>query len=139
MKTLVFLCILIPIVSFSQDFNKHLWKDRLILILADSYQHPKLVKQRKELINKQQDLKERKLLIYQITPTSYQKGTKNNSITKNTTFYKKYNPSNENFKIILVGLDGSIKLVSNNVEVSSRVFDTVDQMPIRRQEIEVKN
>ncbi|WP_108802595.1 DUF4174 domain-containing protein [Aquimarina sp. Aq107] len=139
MKNLVFLLLLLPIVSFSQDLNKHRWEDRLILIIADSYKNPKLVKQLKEFKNKSKNLQDRKLIVYQITPTSYQTGIDKNTSTKSSASYKKYNASNEDFKIILLGLDGGTKLKSNKVLSSVQIFDQIDQMPMRRQELRIKN
>ncbi|AXT55771.1 DUF4174 domain-containing protein [Aquimarina sp. AD1] len=139
MKNIVFLLLLLPILSFSQDLDKHRWEDRLILVLADSYKNPKLVKQLKEFKNKSKSLEERKLIVYQITPTSYQTGIDKNTSTKSNAVYKEYNPSNEDFKIILIGLDGGIKLKSNKVLLSTQIFDQIDQMPMRRQELRIKN
>ncbi|WP_405206015.1 DUF4174 domain-containing protein [Aquimarina sp. LLG6339-5] len=139
MKIVVFLLTLLPILSFSQDLDKHRWEDRLILVLADSYKNPKLVKQLEEFKNKSKSLEDRKLLVYQITPTSYQTGIHKNTLTKSSAFYKKYNASNEDFKIILIGLDGGMKLKSNKVLLSTQIFDQIDQMPMRRQELRIKN
>ncbi|WP_170837157.1 DUF4174 domain-containing protein [Aquimarina amphilecti] len=130
---------MLPIVSFSQDLDKHRWEDRLILVLADSYKNPKLVKQLKQFKNKSKSLEDRKLIVYQITPNSYQTGIDKNTSTKSNAVYKVYNPSNEDFKIILIGLDGSIKLKSNKVLLSTQIFDQIDQMPMRRQELRIKN
>ncbi|MBQ4805408.1 DUF4174 domain-containing protein [Aquimarina sp. MMG015] len=139
MKTFVFLLTLLPILSFSQDLDKHRWEDRLILVLSDSYKNPKLVKQLKEFKNKSKNLQDRKLIVYQITPNSYQTGIDKNTSTKSNAVYKGYNPSNEDFKIILIGLDGGIKLKSNKVLLSTQIFDQIDQMPMRRQELRIKN
>ncbi|WP_299189849.1 DUF4174 domain-containing protein [uncultured Aquimarina sp.] len=139
MKNWLFFLMILPIVSFSQDLNKHQWEDRLILIIADSYKNPKLVKQLKEFKNKSKYLQDRKLIVYQITPTSYQTGIDKNTSTKSNAVYKEYNPSNEDFKIILLGLDGGTKLKSNKVLSSAQIFDQIDQMPMRRQELRIKN
>jgi len=139
MKKLLFFVLLLPTISFSQDLDKHLWKDRLILVLADSYENPKFTKQLREFNTNTDDLQERKLIVYQITPTSYQKGIKKSNTIKNNTLYTRYNSSNEDFKIILIGLDGGIKLESNKVISSSQIFDQIDQMPMRKQELRTKN
>ncbi|WP_298548920.1 DUF4174 domain-containing protein [uncultured Aquimarina sp.] len=139
MKKLVFFVLLLPIISFSQDLDKHLWKNRLILVLADSYENSKFTKQLREFNTNTDDLQDRKLIVYQITPTSYQKGIKKSDAIKNNTLFKRYNSSNEDFKIILIGLDGGIKLESNKLVSASLIFEQIDQMPIRKQELRIKN
>lgn len=139
MKPLLFFLMILPIVSFSQDLEEHRWKDRLILILADSYKNSGLTKQLREFSTKTDALQERKLILYRILPASYQKGIKKSDAIKNNTLFKRYNSLNEDFKIILIGLDGGIKLESNKVISSSQIFDQIDQMPMRRHELRTKN
>ncbi|MHA7060080.1 DUF4174 domain-containing protein [Aquimarina sp. M1] len=139
MKIAVFLLTIIPMLALSQSLNKHLWKDRLLLVVADSYENPKLVEQHKEFENKPMAVADRKLIMYQITPSSYQKGIKKSTPIENSDFYKKFNPSNRDFMVILIGLDGGIKLTSNNVLSSSQIFGNIDQMPMRRQGLRNKN
>ncbi len=139
MKSLLFIILLLPMTSFSQDLDKHLWKDRLLLVIGDSYQNPNLINQLQELNNNKQDLKERKLIVYQIIRTSFQQGIQKNTSTKKSAVYKRYNPFNEDFKIILIGLDGNIKLKSNKVLSPSQIFDKIDKMPMRKLELRTKN
>lgn len=130
---------LLPVMSFSQDLHKRLWKNRVLLVLADSYQNPLLIQQLNEFKSKKKDADERKLIIYQITPTSYRIGFERNKIIKDNNLYNHYNPSNEDFKVILIGLDGGIKLEENNFLKSSPIFNEIDQMPMRKQELRTKN
>ncbi|WP_378176020.1 DUF4174 domain-containing protein [Aquimarina sp. SS2-1] len=131
--------LILPILSFSQNIDKHQWKDRLLLVIADSDQNAKLIQQLQEFEKNKEQLKERKLIIYQITPTSYREGLGKNEITKSNNLYKKYNSSKKNFKIILIGLDGGIKMESFDFVSSNKVYDKIDQMPMRKQELKTKN
>lgn len=139
MKRFLSFLLLLPLLTYAQDLTEHRWQDRLIIISADSYQHPKLIQQLKEFQNKTTELADRKLIIYQITPTSYIKGIENNQPTKNSTLYKKYNSTNKTFKVILIGLDGGLKLQSHKVVPAAQIFDQIDQMPMRQQELKLKN
>ncbi len=139
MKTLVSLLLILPLLTFAQDLDKHLWKERLILVIGDSYQNPKLIKQLQEFENSKEQLGKRKLLIYKITPTTFLKELRKNKISKNNNLYKKYNSSKEDFKTILIGLDGEIKMESNEFITAKKIFDRIDQMPMRRQELKTKN
>ena len=53
--------------------------------------------------------------------------------------YKKYNTTKNPFKIILIGLDGTIKLEENQVIAPSNIFNKIDQMPMRKQELKDEN
>ncbi|WP_299902694.1 DUF4174 domain-containing protein [uncultured Aquimarina sp.] len=139
MKNVLSFLLLLPLITYAQDLTEHRWQDRLIIISADSYQHPKLLEQVKELQNRTEELADRKLIIYQITPTSYIKGIENNQPTKDNTLYKKYNTTNKTLKVILIGLDGGRKLQSSKVVSAAQIFDQIDQMPMRQQELKLKN
>ncbi|WP_299610445.1 DUF4174 domain-containing protein [uncultured Aquimarina sp.] len=139
MKSFLSFLLLLPLLTYAQDLTEHRWQDRLIIISANSYQHPKLLEQVKEFQNKTEELADRKLIIYQITPSSYIKGIEKNQPTKDNTLYKKYDTTNKNFKVILIGLDGGRKLQSSKVVSATQIFDQIDQMPMRRQEIKLKN
>ncbi|GAA0733656.1 hypothetical protein GCM10009430_48010 [Aquimarina litoralis] len=139
MKSVILFLLFIPRLSYTQDLTEHRWQDRLIIISADSYQHPKLLEQVNEFQNKTKELADRKLIIYQITPTSYIKGIENNQPTRDNTLYKKYNSSQESFKFMLIGLDGGRRLQSNKVISAAQIFDQIDQMPMRRQELRNQN
>ncbi|MFD2564846.1 DUF4174 domain-containing protein [Aquimarina rubra] len=139
MKTLLFLLTILPFLSFSQNINKHQWKDRLLLVISDSYQNSKFIKQLQEFEKHKELLKERKLIIYQITPSSYREGLGKNESTKSNSFYKKHNSSKKDFKIILIGLDGGIKMESFDFVSANKIFNQIDQMPMRIQELKTKN
>lgn len=55
---------------------------------------------------------------------------------KKTTLYKKYGiAASEPFTIILVGKDGGEKYRSNKLTSAQQLFDLVDAMPMRKEEM----
>lgn len=122
----------------SQSLEKHLWKDRVLLIIADSYDYLLVQQQLQELSSNRRSLEERKLVIYQVTPTSYRFGITDDETNKNQILYKNYNPSKDPFIILLLGLDGGVKMSSNKLLSSKQIFKHIDQMPMRIQELRSK-
>lgn len=124
--------------SHAQDLEQHRWKDRVILITANSEANQKLQQQLNALTQKDTALTDRKLVIYTVTPNTYTLQFPNQRSVSNDQYCANV-PANTAFKIILVGLDGQIKLTSSTVVSSSTLFDTIDQMPMRKQELTKKS
>ena len=130
MKYLVFTLLFSSIV-WSQDFDTHKWKNRIILITADENHHKFSETQLNLFINEKEKLIERKIVIYQC-------------ITNKCIYYNwKQSPQSvemdiliDGFKTVLIGLDGGVKYKTFEVENTSIFFDLIDSMPMRLQELE---
>jgi hypothetical protein len=116
-----------------QDFSKHKWENRLIIIIAQDINNSIYQKQIKEFIAHEEGLVERKVLVYQILPKKYKIGL-NPGINweENSHHQAKDIP----FEIRLIGLDGSVKLSQKELLTSDKLFSLIDRMPVRRIEIE---
>lgn len=125
-------------VIFSQNLKSHQWKDRVLLIIADSHDNIKLGDQIQELSKSKSGLLERKLVVYQVSPSSCIMGMDKDKIIS-STLYKKYNADKKSFKVILIGLDGGVKKEMTSVTKAKDIFTKIDQMPMRRQELRSKN
>jgi len=127
---------LFQISVMAQSLEKHLWQDRIILLFAHDFQSSDLQKQL-NLFEKELDgLKERKLVVYQITPSGIKKDGNNlfeNNLKLQLT--KTYQSKNNTFTFILIGLDGGKKMRSTKVVSSKDLFGKIDQMPMRKWEI----
>ncbi|MDP5094209.1 MAG: DUF4174 domain-containing protein, partial [Polaribacter sp.] len=53
--------------------------------------------------------------------------------------FLKYNPKNTPFKVMLIGLDGGIKLAQSTVLSKEKLFAIIDGMPMRKREIRNNN
>ena len=87
------------------------------------------------LQNNENGLIERKLIIYQIEQHRYKIGLMDNEWQNSTKLYKKYKEKNTPFEIVLIGLDGGIKLRQSNLLTCEALFSIIDVMPMRREEI----
>lgn len=118
----------------AQDISKHHWKDRLLLIITEDENNEKFQKQLTEIQKHVSGLKDRKLVIYQILPKKSSTGFQE-TWKSSTELYKKYRSRDGDFRVILIGLDGGEKLVQTEVLSVQKLFNTIDNMPMRQSEI----
>lgn len=133
LRIVMVLTLLLGMHCHAQHLEKHRWKDRVVLITAASESDAQLQQQLAKLIKDKSALTDRKLVIYTVTPNTYSLQFPNQHSVSNDQYCANV-PANTAFKIILIGLDGQIKLTSSTVVSSATLFDTIDQMPMRRQE-----
>lgn len=134
MKSLLVL-LFIPLMSYTQHLDKHQWKHRLLLVISDSYENIALQKQLTLFKDTEKELAERKLAVYQITPSDYKESIQNSKPLKVSSLYQKYNPEQKDFKLILIGLDGGVKATYFSPTPPAKIYGIIDQMPMRQQEL----
>ncbi|MCG2590558.1 DUF4174 domain-containing protein [Rhodohalobacter sulfatireducens] len=139
MKTLLLLFITIFAITMnahSQDLSSHQWEDRLILILTDDTSSNIYQKQIEELHSDQEGLEDRKLVIYTILPNQIKRNDiENSGWIQSGNLYSKYKKSEGSFEILLIGLDGGVKLRQSKFLSNEDLFGRIDQMPMRRNEL----
>jgi len=136
---LILLCITMSMALNGQNLNKHQWKNRVILIITNDLESETYASQTQGFNTNNQEFKERKLIIYKVLPNKYKVDTpKKNSWVLDPKLYTKYNSNARDFKIILIGLDGGIKLEQHKVLTTKELFSTIDSMPMRSSELRNK-
>lgn len=124
----------------SQDLSSHQWGDRLILILIDDTSNTVYKNQIDELHSDQQGLEDRKLVIYTVLPDRFKRDDRpNRGWIKSDELYSEYNQNEESFEILLIGLDGGVKLRQTEFLSNKKLFGRIDQMPMRQRELQGKN
>jgi hypothetical protein len=142
MRSLLFLLAIILFSTedtFAQDLSKYEWKNRLLLILVQDEKQADYTEQLKLLGADSMGLQERKLLIISVTPEQYKTGLDGKSWKKAPSLYIDFKGAKGNFEVILIGLDGGVKLRKETVLTLEELYSTIDVMPMRRYEIEKKN
>lgn len=123
----------------AQDLSSHQWKDRLLVILTNG-QSSDLYLDQMNILNKDIDgLEERKLIIYSVLPERYKKGIHSEKWIKSTKLFDRFKQNGKDFEVILIGLDGGIKLRQSEKISTEKLFGTIDSMPMRRNEIRNKS
>lgn len=131
------------IINFvnAQELKVHQWENRILLIISSIEDSKEFLTQMTEFNGLTKDLEERKLLTYQILPLKYRTVNypEQNEWIPSSLLFTKYAGKGDNFKIILIGLDGGIKLERTDVLKATELFGTIDSMPMRKAEMINKN
>lgn len=127
----------------SQDLKNHLWKNRVLIIKTSNPKSSAYQKQVAEFQEAYKDLKERKLVVYHIIDNRYQlfnyekqKATQKGIISKTT---RRLLNENDEFEVILIGLDGGTKLRQNEFLSKEELNRIIDSMPMRINELRREN
>ena len=123
---------------YSQYLTNHKWENRLVLVLVDDTNNNNYQKQIKKFKDHSERMQERKLLVYHITPETFKLGLKVEKWQKSKTDYALYKERDGQPEIILIGLDGGIKLRATEFLSTRKLFATNDAMPMRMQEMRKK-
>ncbi len=120
----------------AQSLTQHEWENRVVLLFVADFQDEELKQQLSFFQKDKKGLEDRKLVVYQISPTAVKKDgvfLKNNSNIKN--WFKEFGIENQEFTFILIGLDGGEKMRNSRPISVKNLFSKIDRMPMRRAEI----
>jgi len=127
----------------AQNLEKHTWKNRILVVKTSDSASELYQEQIKEFRNATDELKERKFVLYKITGDHFESiDFVNNELIDSGKIPGK--PigmtlnDKDNFEVILIGLDGGIKLEQTEVLKKEALFNIVDAMPMRRNELSKK-
>lgn len=123
----------------SQDLKTHQWNDRIILVFSNDGESV-LFKQQIDLLkDASKGCADRKLVMYQVTRSevhvNYFNGTESRKWNTTTDLYKDFMKPNDSFKVILIGLDGTIKEKRQQPFTSKELFEIIDGMSMRQREM----
>ena len=126
--------------TYGQNLDNHKWKSRILIVKTLSSNSKKHNNQLKEFKNSDKDFKERKLVLYIINQdkfslTNYTDSTLNYSGKVTKSLAENILTESEDFEIILIGLDGRIKLKQNEILLKEDLFSLIDSMPMRKNEM----
>lgn len=136
LKIFLFTLGFLSIESYSQNLENHKWNNRVLIVKTKNIKSEIYLNQLKEFQNSKDQLKERKLIIYKINNDEF---SSINYITDKTIYgkvskkiSKKILNENQNFELVLIGLDGNIKLKRNEILTKEALFSIIDAMPMRK-------
>lgn len=124
--------------SFSQEFKKHQWKNRLVVVVTNDVKSKEYIDQINIFKKELSALEDRKIIVYTILPKKHTSGLLNKEWISSTKVYNRLNKKKESFKFFLIGLDGGIKLNQSSVLTKDKLFTLIDGMLMRRQELKNK-
>lgn len=129
--------------SFGQNLKKHKWNNRILIVKTLNQESKKYQDQIKEFNNSYKELTARKFIIYKITGKNFiMKDYTNDTLNISGVITKKLTDKvlneKEDFEVILIGLDGRVKLRQTEIVLKEDLNKIVDAMPMRRSELRKK-
>ncbi len=121
-----------------QDLEKHQWNSRLVLIQTSELESDNYQRQMSVLREEEAGLIERKLLVYTFWKDKYRVGLGDTEWKTADKGFSEWTNPDSGFEILLIGLDGGVKLRQDEVIDTESLFARIDAMPMRRQELNNK-
>lgn len=117
------------------DLKSYQWKNRLLLVFAPAENSPAYQKQMQLFQAQQAALSERDLLLVEIftegTSRASGKALDEADVAKVRSRFQ----SPQDFRVILVGKDGTVKRTDSKPIEAKVIFNEIDAMPMRQQEM----
>jgi hypothetical protein len=129
----------------AQDFalDDYVWKNRIVILISDEDNSAKVQNQISILLAEAEDLIERKMIVLEVKPEMYRlinpSQSANMEWISSDYVYKQINADSKSFEIQLIGLDGRVKMKSNEFVVLDELFALIDKMPMRQIELRSRN
>jgi hypothetical protein len=118
------------------DLNTYQWKNRLLLVFAPSENSPAYQRQMQLFQGQQAGFKERDLLLVDLLTEStsrvYRQALNDTDVARARS---RFNVAPQDFRVILVGKDGTAKRRESNPIQPEVIFNEIDAMPMRQREM----
>lgn len=120
----------------SGDLEIYRWKNRLVLICAPSRNSTPYRRQKDLLAGKQEEMQDRDIVVIELLMTGESKiGPSPLTMDQQVHMRADYAVPSDGFQFILVGKDGGVKLRAGQPVKPEDLFELVDSMPMRQEEI----
>lgn len=118
------------------DLNRFKWKNRLLFLFGPDRQTEALADLQKEIQQRQAGVADRDLVVFEIVENgqSRMNGTEIAPQTAEALRQRFAAPPNR-FSAVLVGKDGGVKMKRNDRVRLDEIFQLIDAMPMRQQEM----
>ena len=115
-------CALVHTEAVAEDLSDHLWKNRPVVVFADSPRDPNFIRQMELLEELAEELEERDVIV--LTDTEPEAAG---------PLRQKLRP--RGFMFVLLGKDGEVKLRKPFPWSVREISRVIDKMPLRQQEV----
>ena len=117
--------------NLMQSLDSYQWKNRLLLVFAPSENNAEYQQQMQLFQGQKSNFAERNLLIIELLT----EGTSSVDVQEVTKIRERFNVNPKEFRVVLVGKDGTAKRQEESPVSPQSIFETIDAMPMRRQEM----
>ncbi len=123
----------------SQELKTHQWKNRIILVISNNAESADFSHQIDQLKNHSIKCAERKLVMYQIVPNEVHSnkfdGAESEKWNSASDLYTEFMKKDDSFKMVLIGLDGTVKEERLTPIAPTELFQIIDGMSMRQEEM----
>jgi hypothetical protein len=120
--------------GYARDsLSKYEWKNRVVVLFGDP-QDDRLVRQIDILTSRPDEISDRDMVILHVDGDDVRSIFGDAALVNARQLRKEADINGDEFKALLVGKDGGIKLASAEVITDEKLFSLIDQMPMRRSE-----
>jgi len=109
------------------DIDQYQWKSRVLLIFAPGGDDQNYLDQQRLLEGREAELAERETLVMQLVDGPLQPPTQ--------PLRERFGVHGDQFAVVLVGKDGTAKLVEHQPIAIARLSELIDSMPMRQEEL----
>ena len=111
------------------------WQKRVLLVFAPAVDHVERVRQRALLDAAEPGLLERDMTVIEVFADHRLLVDGAILSPAGATYYDRFGVDENEFRVVLVGKDGSVKLEREHAADSADLFALIDSMPMRRYEM----
>lgn len=111
------------------------WQQRVLLVFTPDQDSSAFTAQDDILASVPDGLAERDLVIIRVFANGEVTIDNRMHVLSADSFYQRYNVTPGQFRAVLVGKDGTVKLDQSEPVTTSGLFSLIDSMPMRQQEI----
>jgi len=123
-------------MSSTAQFESHQWEDRVILLFADDLQNKQIIEQLQVLEENELGVKERDLVVYTVLTNELRaRMGEAKSDGEPAKIRQTLEVRPDEFRFILIGKDGTVKLNESKVVATEKLFKRIDAMPMRKREM----
>jgi bifunctional DNA-binding transcriptional regulator/antitoxin component of YhaV-PrlF toxin-antitoxin module len=125
-----------PATTMDADITNLQWKKRLLLIFAADNAQSNFQSLANEISSRQADVDDRDLVVLEILESGTSRMNRSRiEPQKGASIRKQLGIAPDEFTVILVGKDGGIKLKRNDQVRLEEIFQLIDSMPMRQDEM----
>lgn len=118
------------------SLDEYRWKNRIVVLFARDAESDLYQSQMKKFASRESGIKDRDLLFVSVFEEDCSKiDGKEISDKSADSIRQRLKAGNKPFRIVLIGKDGTVKLQREKVLTPDELFGIIDQMPMRRREM----
>jgi hypothetical protein len=126
--------------TMPMDLTQFQWKNRLLLIFAPDVNDEFFQKLQGEIIAQKAGVEDRDLVVFEIFERGQsQMNTAHLDQEAVDSIRKRLAVPQSTFRVILIGKDGGMKLERDDQVGLEEIFERIDSMPMRKNEMRQKN